>query len=494
MIREKSRNKRPSVAIIGAGFGGITTAVKLVEAGFREFTIFEAEDGPGGTWFRNTYPGAEVDVWSSLYSLSFANRNWSRTHATQGELLEYINDIIADHRLGEHFVYGTRVTDAVWDDARHRYDLTFDNREPQSFDVVVAAVGFLSDPNVPDWPGLDEFEGTAFHTQYWDHDVELQGKRIALVGNGSTATQIAPELAPIASELLIFQREPGWILPKGDRDYTSQELAERTPLRRKLERAKLFAKTQWWYVGGNVHHTGSRRNRIAEAKARAYIDSIFADHPELREKVTPKYPFSGKRRILQSTYYPTLLRKNVTLHNAPVEKISPKGVIDINGHEHPVDVLVMATGFKASAYLSTIDVRGRRGRALAEKWRDSAYAFLGLMVDEFPNLYVLYGPNTNGGPILYHHELQADYIVRNLERMQRSGATALEVDETYVTRYNTWLQKRFEGTAWAASNNYMKGPDGRIVTQWADGVISFWLLHKLLRRPSTTASRAKVPS
>jgi cation diffusion facilitator CzcD-associated flavoprotein CzcO len=469
-------------------------AVKLKAVGASDFTIFEAEGGPGGTWYRNTYPGAEVDVPSNLYSLSFASRNWTRTHAKQPELATYIDDIVNDHDLRDHLRFNTRVESAVWDDERHVYDVTTSDGNREAFDILVAAVGFLSDPRIPDWPGLENFEGPAFHTQYWDHSIDLTGRKVALVGNGSTATQIAPELAEIVDELHIFQREPGWILPKGDRDYTREELQRNASrLRRRVNRAKILAQTQWAYVGGAVHHSGSRRNRKAEERARAYIAATFVDRPDLRDKVTPRYPFSGKRRILQGTYYPTLLRDNVVLHDAPVEKIVSDGIIDARGDIHGVHAIVIATGFNASQYLSTLEVRGRGGRRLQQKWARSAYAFLGMMVDEFPNMYVFYGPNTNGGPILLHHELQADYVVANMRRMRRGHGIALEVKRRYVERYNSWLQRRFTKTAWAHANNYMKGPDGRVVTQWADGVVRFWLLHKLLRIPSTTASRRGRP-
>lgn len=482
IVRQSKRSRPVRVAVIGAGFGGLVTAVKLKRAGI-EFVVFEGEPGPGGTWWRNTYPGCEVDVASVLYSLSFYPRSWSRTHATQGELLEYIEELVDDFGLRPHIQFSTRVEQVEWNDADGTYQVTTDAGTVEHFNFVVSAVGFLGDPNIPAWPGLDEFDGEAFHTLWWRHDLDLTGKKVALVGNGSTATQIAPEVAAVAENLTIFIREPGWILPKGERDFTEAErINNAKPWNYRLNRLRILARTQWAYVGGAVHETGSKRNVRAEARARDYINTTFKDRPDLREKVTPKYPYSGKRRILQSTYYPTLLRDNVDLVDSSVNKILRGGVVSARGDEYEADVIIMATGFKASQYLSTLKVIGRGGRLLADKWRDSAYAFLGMTVDEFPNFYMLYGPNTNGGPILVHHELQADHIVADVRRLAKHGWRSLEVRESVVRKYNEVLQQRLSKTAWATSNNYMKGPDGRIVTQWGDGMISFWLLHKLLRR------------
>ncbi|GAA0710830.1 NAD(P)/FAD-dependent oxidoreductase [Dactylosporangium roseum] len=489
-LMSRRARRRPSIAIVGAGLGGIAAAVKLKRAGFDDFVVFEAEAGPGGTWWRNTYPGAEVDVHSALYSFSFASHNWTRTHAGQAEILRYIQDILDAEGIREHFRFGTRVLDARWSDDEHRYRLRDSTGATHEVDVLVSAVGFLSDPKLPDWSGLNSFGGPAFHTQYWDHGVDLAGKRVAIVGSGSTATQIVPAIADRVEQVTMFQREPGWILPKGDRDFTAEEMRRyASPVRRRLRRLKLFVQAQLAYQGGAVHHSGSKRNARAEVMARAYIDKVFGDRPDLKAAVTPQYEFSGKRRILQSTFYPALLRDNVRLVTRAVADIGPGVVIDESGTKHKADVLVIATGFRASEYLSTLDVFGRDGRRLRDVWRDGPFAFLGMTVPGFPNFYMLYGPNTNGGPILFHHELQANYIVRELRTMLRSGATAIEVRPWIVDAYNRWLQRRLANTAWAHANNYMKDSRGRIVTQWGDGLIRFWLLHRTLRRVSSTRRR-----
>jgi cation diffusion facilitator CzcD-associated flavoprotein CzcO len=481
---------RPRVAVIGGGLGGIAAAVKLRKAGFHDFTVFEAEAGPGGTWWRNTYPGAEVDVHSGIYEFSFTSRNWTRTHAGQAELLAYIEDILDDFDLRKHFRFNTQVTQARWDDERRHYTVTLDTGESADFEVVVSAVGFLSEPKFPDWPGLDTFAGPKFHTLYWDHNLDLTGKNVAIVGTGSTATQIVPAIAGRVGRLTMFQREPGWILPKNDHDYSPEELAKYSrPLARRIRRLKLFVNFQRSYHGGAIHHTGSKRNAAARVRALAFIDSVFKDRPDLKEKVTPKYEFSGKRRILQDTFYPALLRENVELVARPVVSVRPHAIVDDQGEAHEADVLIMSTGFHASRYVATVNVIGRDGRSLQEVWEDGAYAFMGMTVPNFPNFYMLYGPNTNGGPILYHHELQAQYVVRELRTMMRTRATAIEVRPGIVRVYNKWLQRRLAKTAWANANNYMKGPAGTIVTQWGDSLLTFWALHKIPRRVTSTHRR-----
>jgi cation diffusion facilitator CzcD-associated flavoprotein CzcO len=477
-----ARARGVTVAIIGGGFGGIAAAVKLSRAGFRDFTVFEAEAGPGGTWWRNTYPGCQVDVPSGIYEFSFLTRNWTRTHASQPELMEYVDDVLDAFDLRKYCRFGVRVEAVRWDERRHQHQLTLDSGEAFAADVVISAVGFLTDPKLPDWPGLDSFAGPKFHTLYWDHGLDLGDKTVAIVGTGSTAAQIVPAIASSAGRVVIFQREPGWILPKGDRDHSPGELAKYTrPLNRRVRRLQLLLKLERSYHGGAIHHVGSERNAAARRRALAFIDSVFQDRPDLKAKVTPAYEFSGKRRILQDDFYATLLRDNVELVARPVATVLPHAVVDDEGTEYKADVLVMSTGFHASKYLSTLEVTGRTGRSLQTAWSEGPYAFLGMMVPEFPNFYMLYGPNTNGGPILQHHEMQARYIVRDLRTMRRRKVTAIEVRPGPVRLYNAWLQKRLARTAWAHANNYMKGPTGSIVTQWGDGLIRFWALHQIPR-------------
>ncbi|RHW26230.1 NAD(P)/FAD-dependent oxidoreductase [Nocardioides immobilis] len=481
------RTSSPRVIVIGAGFAGVTMAVKLKKAGFDDFTVLEAADGPGGTWWLNHYPGAEVDVNSTVYSLPYRDHVWTRTHARQPELMRYIDETLDMFDVRDHFRFGVKVREVRWDDATHTHTVTTAAGEQIECDVVVSAVGLFSDPKDPSWPGLEKFRGRVFHTQQWPDDLDVTGKRVAVVGTGASAVQIIPTIAPDVKQLYVFQREPGWVLPKGDRDYTEEDLKElNNPWRRKWRRLKMMAKNEIAYLYRPVYILGSERNEKAKALALQYLETTFADRPDLKEALTPKYAFSGKRRILTDAYFPALKRENVELVPHSVSELTETGIVDSEGVEREVDIVVAAIGFKASSYLSTLQVYGRDGCDLHEQWREGAYAFLGTAVPNFPNFYMLYGPNSNGAaPITWLQMQQAGYVVANLRRMKNGGVTAIDVKQSWTTVYNKWLQRRLAKTAWVHGNNYFKGPKGQIVTQWRDGLVVYSLLLKLLRRPAS---------
>ncbi len=503
-MRVRSLNPRfgpagtPQVVIVGGGFSGIATAVKLKRAGIDTFTVFEKSAGPGGTWWDNRYPGAEVDVWSHVYSYSFKSHNWTRTHARQEELQTYLEAVIDDYGLRPHFRFSTTVDEAIWDDETHTYLVRLAGGEELRANVVVSALGLLNYPRYPDWPGLERFEGPKFHTFRWEHEHDLSTKRVALVGTGSTASQVVPEIAPVVGHLLLFQREPGWVVPKGDRDFTPDERRHfRSELQRRRERWRMALMLERGQVGGAIHRPGTKTNTLREAQARAFIEREFADRPDLREAVTPKYPYPGKRPILNSTFYGALKRDNVELIPRAVASVTPTGVVDVTGEEHPVDVLIMATGFQPANYLASLEITGRDGRTIHEVWGDEPKAFLGLTVPGFPNFFMLYGPNTNGGEIVSVIERGAEHIVAVVKRMTRQGVTAVEVRRSFYERYNRWIDAKMDGTAWVVSNNYYKSPTGRIVTQWPFGAFFYGVLAKTIARPSEFArvtARAPAPA
>ncbi|HXK22785.1 MAG TPA: NAD(P)/FAD-dependent oxidoreductase [Myxococcota bacterium] len=480
----------PKVVVVGAGFGGIAAGVKLKRAGVDTFTIYESSPGIGGTWWDNTYPGAEVDVGSHLYCFSFKPYDWTRTHARQPELQRYLEQTVDELGLRPHLRLGVGVESATWDDDRHVWSVRLGDGTLDECHVLISAVGFLNVPRLPDWPGLELFEGPKFHTARWEHQHDLRGKVVAVVGTGSSATQVVPAIQPIVKELYVFQREPGWVLPKGERDLTdAQRAALRRPWRRTWERWRLRYTTERNIWGGRLFRPGARVNETNQRLCLAYIARQFKDRPDLREAVTPKYAYPGKRPVLASTFYPALKQENVELIPRAVTRVTRTGLVDSDGVERAVDVIVLATGFEAANYLARMRVVGRGGRTLKQHWADEPRAFLGITVPDFPNFFMLYGPGTNGGEIVIMLESQAEYALRAVKRMIRERVSAIEVKPSFEARWYRWLQSRMEGTSWTMSRNYFKSPTGKIVTQWPSGNLHYRLLTKLFGRVSETTRR-----
>ena len=486
----------PRVVVVGAGFGGIAAGVKMKRAGIHTFTIYEKSLGIGGTWWDNTYPGAEVDVASHVYSYSFKQHDWTRTHAQQAELQKYLEETVDEFALRPHLRLGVGVMDATWNDETHTYAVRLDDGTTVMCHVLISAVGFLNVPRYPTWPGLEGFAGPKFHTARWEHEHDLTGKTVAVVGTGSTASQLVPAIQPIVKKLYLFQREPGWVMAKGDRDFTPDERrAFRRWWRRRKERLRLMyllEKNTWM---GAIYRPGSKENSTREASCRAYIDREFAERPDLREMVTPTYPYPGKRPIFSTGFYPALREDNVELVPRAVASVTPTGIVDVDGVERAVDVLVMSTGFQPANYLARLEVTGRGGRTIHDYWDGEPHAFLGITVPGFPNFFMLYGPGTNGGEIVQMLERQTEFAVRVMKRMRREGVTAVEVKASFDRRWNDWLQSKMEGTSWTMSNNYFTSASGRVVTQWPYGASLYRLLTKTLGRISeTTRRRARTPT
>lgn len=474
------RGSRPDVAIIGAGLGGIAAAVNLKRRDLHRFTVYEKSAGPGGTWWDNRYPGAECDVPSHLYSFSFRPGEWSRTHARQAEIQQYLEDVVDGEGIRRHIRFGTAIADATWIEDERRYRLCTTDGEECRADVVISALGMLNVPQYPDWPGMDRFRGVMFHTARWEPEHDLSGKTIAVVGAGSSATQVVPAIAPTVGELLVFQREPAWVVPKGDHDFSPQELAQfRRPLAKRRERLKLV----WGLDRGN---RAAQPDTPTAAKMRRicldHIDQAFRDRPELKPIMTPGYAFRCKRLVVSSSYYPALVRDNVQLIPRGVAGLTETGIVDVDGVERRVDGVILATGFRPWDFLSTIQVRGRAGRTLHGVWGDEPEAFLGLTVPGFPNFFMLYGPNTNGGCVSFTLERQAEYAARAVAHMARRRLGVLEVRSAATQLYNRVLSRRLDSMdAWQSScHSYYHGPTGKNVTQWPWNHSAYLAVSRLL--------------
>jgi cation diffusion facilitator CzcD-associated flavoprotein CzcO len=483
----------PRVAIIGAGLGGVATAVKLKQAGIEDFVVFETSSAPGGTWWENRYPGCEVDVPSQLYSYSFIPYDWTRSYAGAAELQRYVEDVIDHFGIRENFRFSCPVQAAVWDEDRSVYELQLADGERHAFTAVVSCVGFLNQPRYPEWPGLDDFAGPRFHTARWEHEHDLAGKTVALVGTGSTAIQIAANVAEVADHLYVYQREPGWIFPKRVTQYrpVSRAIRRRVP---PLQRAERIG---WWFIFDFglrwLFTAGSRANKLTEKLCRKFIAARVED-PAVRDAVTPTYPVGCKRVIFDDTFYRALNRPNVTLVPHAVTEVTRQGLIAADGAERPADVLLMATGFKAQDYLSTLRVRGRDGRDLHETWAGEPRAFLGIAMPGFPNFFMVYGPNTNGGnSIIFQLERQAEVVAQAMSRLRRTGAAVIETSERAFGSYDTWISGQVDKRFTAANfcHNYYFSPTGRNVTQWPRGGLDYWALTRVLPRVALRTGRAR---
>ncbi len=457
-------NPKPAVGVIGAGPGGIAMGRGLKADGY-DFTIFERGDGFGGTWRNNTYPGAACDVPSHLYSYSFAlNPRWSKTFANQPEILAYLERVAIDHGLAGHLRPHSRVTTLRWSDFDRRWTVTTDDGASHVFDIVVSAVGMLDVPFIPDIPGASRFRGRVFHSSNWDHSKKTAGERIASIGTGASAVQYVPEIARDASHLTVFQRSPTWVGPRYDGPFTTEQMAlfERNPDEaRKLRDAAFQA-----YESGDFAVDSAMTREFTEFVRNFVVDSV--KNPDLRAKLTPSHPVGCKRPLFSSTWYPTFELPNVRLETTPIAAFTEDGVRTSDGNEHRVDTVIYGTGFRAADYLAGLDVYGTGGRRLHDDWRNGAEAYLGTVIPGYPNLFTLYGPNTNGvQSIIWIIEAQVEFIRRLLASMAGERIQAVEVKREIHDNYNEEIQAALAGTVWLAGcNNYFRHPNGKIVTQF----------------------------
>jgi cyclohexanone monooxygenase len=463
MIAQMAGGK-PKVAVIGAGPGGIAMGIQLAEGG-HEFTIFDRADGFGGTWRNNTYPGAACDVPSHFYSYSFAlNPRWSKTFAGQQEILDYLERVAENNHLADHFVARTRVTTLRWSDTDRRWTVETSDGARRQFDVVVTAVGMLDVPNIPDIPGAGRFRGRAFHSSSWDHSKSTAGERVASIGTGASAVQYVPAIAAEAALLTVFQRTPIWVSPRYDEPFTAeqQDLFDRDP-----EEALKVRDTAFQQYEAANFAVDSVMTKELTAMAYAYLQRKVKD-PALRAKLTPSYPVGCKRPLQSREWFPALGLPHVNLETSAIAEFTERGLRTVDGTEHEVDTVIYGTGFHAADYLRSLDVYGTNGRRLRDDWHDGAQAYLGTVVPGYPNLFTLYGPNTNGvTSIIYILEAQAEFVRRLIDDMIRHRVQALEIRRDVHDAYNDEIQRAMHGTVWLANcNNYYRHPNGKVVTQF----------------------------
>ncbi|GAA4365287.1 NAD(P)/FAD-dependent oxidoreductase [Nocardioides caricicola] len=479
------------VVIIGAGMSGILAAIRLSEAGF-PFVIVEKNAGPGGTWWENTYPGARVDVGGHFYCYSFEpDDHWTEFFPRQPEVQAYFQRTFDRHGLGAHTRFATEVLGAAWDEVAGTWSVELDDGSTLVARAVVAAVGQMNRPFVPDVPG--SFDGPAFHTATWDHEVDLTGKRVVMVGAGATGFQVAPAIADQVQTLTVIQRTAQWMFPNpGYHDSVGPGVGwaiRHLPFYGRWFRFLIFwpgcdaglaaAKVDptWEHQETSV----SEVNDIARAMFSEWITSQLPDDPELVAKVVPDYPATGKRTLQDNgSWLRTLSKENVTLVRAGVDRLEADGVVDSLGEHHPADVVVWATGFRVNDFLLPLRIIGRDGHDLRETWGSAPRAHLGVTVSGFPNLFLLYGPNTNlasGGSIIFASECEVTFLVECLRLLAEGGHTAIEPTQAAYDEWYQRVQAEAQTMVWASphiAHNYYKNAEGDVHGLNPFRIVDYW--------------------
>ncbi len=468
------------VIIIGAGFGGIGMAIALRRAGIEDFVVLDRADDLGGIWRDNSYPGLTCDVPSQLYSFSFRPWRWSRRFPARDEILAYLHALVAGYGLGPHLRLGCGVAAAEFDERRAVWNLTLDDGGTVQATAVVCSVGQLGRPAFPDIAGRDEFAGPSWHSGRWNHDVDLAGRRVAVIGTGASAIQFVPEIAKVAARVDVYQRSAPYVLPKADRPYRDfeQALFDRLPAVRKADRLRIF-------LYGELLTSGFVLSPKLLAGPmqlwRRQLRSQIAD-PWLRAKCVPDYLMGCKRVMFSNDWYPALARPNVTLVTDQIERIVSDGVITADGTTRTVDVMIYGTGFRAVEFLAPMAVSGLDGLRLQQAWQEGAHAYLGITVPGFPNFFMLYGPNTNlgGNSIIYMLEGQIGYVLGAIEALQAERLAWVDVRPEVEQAFNSWVHSASEKSVWETGcHSWYTTASGRNTNNWPDH--TFLYRHRVRR-------------
>lgn len=482
-------------AIIGSGIGGLCAAIRLKRAGL-DVVVFERASEVGGTWRDNTYPGCAVDTSILSYSLSFdPNPGWSRLFAPWSELHAYLKGLAVKHDVRRRIRFDSTVTEMRYDEGQEQWEVSTADGDRVTSTWVVNACGLLSKPQVPVIPGLETFQGPVFHTARWQHDVDLEDKRVAVVGTGASAAQVVPAIAGQVRHLTVFQRSAPWVFPRNDKEIGSLEAAiyRYVPLALKARRWHRF------WQNDRVQFGFERQDKTLESQkqaALAHIDAQIAD-PALRAKVTPDYLVGCKRRVMSDDYYPALTRPNVSLVTERVAAATGRTVVDGAGDEHEVDVIIFGTGFAATDFLSETKVFGLGGRELHDVWADGARTHKSLTVSGFPNMFFVMGPNTGigAGSAAFVIESQVNYVLGAIKHLKRTGAAALDLRPEVLDRSYGRLQQRLSRSVYGSGCDgwYQQGPDGHIDTVYPGPLTEYWFRTRFFDRRAYRLRRAAAP-
>ncbi len=495
------------VLVIGMGAAGLCAAMQLSKAGV-PFDAVEKNPDVGGTWFENRYPGAGVDAPNHLYSYSFEqNHSWTRFFVRQPELLAYFRDCARRYGLYERIEFGTEVVSARYSAADALWTVTTRGKDGRTrerrVNAVISAVGQLNRPAIPAIPGLDRFEGTAVHTAAWHDGVQVEGRRVAMIGTGASGMQVAPTIAPHVRRLTVFQRSPNWVRTR-PRYHEQVGPGKQWALSTLPYYATWYRFQLFWANSDALHHalqkapgwTDTRTISPANAALReqweVYMRESAGTDAELLAKTLPDYPPFGKRPLLDNNWFEMLRRPNVDLVTDGVERIEPDAVVTRSGQRHPADVIVFATGFQASRMLHPMEIRGRHGRTLRDLWgEENPRAYLGVTVPGFPNFFLLYGPNTNlghGGSVIFHLEIQVRYVLGCLDLLARTGSRAMECREDVHDAYNDRVDAAHDAMVWTHEgvNNWYKNRAGRVTTNSPWRIVDYWTMARAPRAADFT--------
>lgn len=458
----------PRVIIIGTGFGGLCMAIQLKKAGINGFTLLEKASGVGGTWRDNTYPGAACDVQSHLYSFSFEPKHdWSRKFGLQPEILGYMQHCVEKYGLAEHIRFNKEVATAVFDEETNTWTVTTTDGDSHTADIVVTATGQLNQPAWPNIPGMENFTGQMFHSARWDHDYDLNGKKVAVIGTGASAIQFVPEIVPKVTSLALFQRSAAWVLPKPDRPFYrwEQALFRKIPTWDRLYRYLIYWKNESRALAF------TRFNSLLEIfawQAKRFAKSQVHNPQKLRHLI-PDYKIGCKRILISNDWYPAVNQPHVELVTTGIDRVVKDGIVTTDGALHKVDTIIAGTGFAASEFLSPMAITGREGVSLNQAWANGSEAYKGITVSGFPNLFMLYGPNTNlaHNSIVYMLEAQVRYVLSCIETLKSLPGIAMDVKPDRLRDFSATVQKKLQHTVWESGcQSWYLDQNGKNTVNW----------------------------
>lgn len=470
--------QKVKIVIIGAGFGGLACAIRLLQNNIRDFIILEKADDVGGTWRENQYPGAACDVQSHMYSLSFAPKtDWTKRYAEAPEIFNYIQDLIKNFDLEPYIKFNREVSTTIYSEESCRWAIQLADGQKIKAQFIIFASGPLHIAQIPQIKGIEKFKGEIFHSAAWNHDYDLNGKNVASIGTGGSAIQYIPEIAPLTKQLYIFQRTAAWVIPRDERQYNKldKKLFEKYDWFRKFHRARLY----WSNESRVVPIVKPQMMKLGQKLAEAYINYQVKDK-KMARKLTPDYTMGCKRILVSNKYFPTFNRANVELINDAIQEITEDSIITKDGIKRPIDCLIYGTGFITDPriYLKSFTCYGENGLELKEAWQDGAESYYGISTKGFPNLFQLLGPNTLLGhnSVIFMIESQVNYILQLIQMTERLKTDAIVVKDKVQDAFNDKIQHQFSGTVWQSGCvSWYQQDDGKNFSLWPSYTWKYWV-------------------